>query len=418
MANMDNWLNLINISYKTLLNNGRNYAAFDQDQLHQCMEMFYTNGAKRILDPMSGYGTIRPCANQYGISTYCVEINTPCYLWQHLTMPQNAQKYIALIDSVIPKTNQLPEESVLWEASRRDWIAPIGKLLLEYIYLLLLTESQKLNETLYDYDAEKFAIALLLPFSSRLAAMQNGDVQHVKRGSTAVYRNYRDDFTSYLTLLKIKLQHSTNTATTNILNEIRLGDSKVFQFDGERFEFMLTSPPYPNHIDYAKMFGPENELLNELNQKNLLHIPKNLDDPIGSNVVSGKSAGEIWSPHANDFIEKIFSYRKTKKAQDDNRVYYGPYFRNYFYNLQVAYSNIAKHLASTFTGVIIVRNNTARSYIVPVAESIIDIWQNLGFEAKIVDQREMFHVGSKNPQSKGFKAKHMEYVIKIWREEL
>ncbi|WP_191400321.1 hypothetical protein [Flavonifractor sp. An306] len=416
MANVDNWLNLINISYKTLLNNGRNYAAFDHDQLQQCMEIFYTNGAKRILDPMSGYGTIRPCANQYGISTYCVEINTPCYLWQHLTMPQNAPKYITIIDSVIPKANQLPEESVLWEASRRDWIAPIGKSLLEHIYLLLLTESRKLNDMLYD--SEKFAIALLLPFSSRLAAMQNGDVQHVKRGSTAVYRNYRDDLTSYLNLLKIKLQYSTEPATMDISNEIRLGDSKVFQFDGERFNFMLTSPPYPNHIDYAKMFGPENELLNELNQKDLLHIPKNLDDPIGSNVVSGKSAGEIWSPHANDFIEKIFSYRKTKKAQDDNRVYYGPYFRNYFYNLQVAYSNIAKYLASSFTGIIIVRNNTARSYIVPVAESIIDIWKNLGFEAKIVDQREMFHVGSKNPQSKGFKAKHMEYIIKIWREAL
>ena len=416
MANVDNWLNLINISYKTLLNNGRNYAAFDHDQLQQCMEIFYTNGAKRILDPMSGYGTIRPCANQYGISTYCVEINTPCYLWQHLTMPQNAPKYITIIDSVIPKANQLPEESVLWEASRRDWIAPIGKSLLEHIYLLLLTESRKLNDMLYD--SEKFAIALLLPFSSRLAAMQNGDVQHVKRGSTAVYRNYRDDLTSYLNLLKIKLQYSTEPATMDISNEIRLGDSKVFQFDGERFNFMLTSPPYPTHIDYAKMFGPENELLNELNQKDLLHIPKNLDDPIGSNVVSGKSAGEIWSPHANDFIEKIFSYRKTKKAQDDNRVYYGPYFRNYFYNLQVAYSNIAKYLASSFTGIIIVRNNTARSYIVPVAESIIDIWKNLGFEAKIVDQREMFHVGSKNPQSKGFKAKHMEYIIKIWREAL
>ena len=416
MANVDNWINLINLSYKTLLNNGRNYAAFDHDQLQQCMEIFYTNGAKRILDPMSGYGTIRPCANQYGISTYCVEINTPCYLWQHLTMPQNAPKYITIIDSVIPKANQLPEESVLWEASRRDWIAPIGKSLLEHIYLLLLTESRKLNDMLYD--SEKFAIALLLPFSSRLAAMQNGDVQHVKRGSTAVYRNYRDDLTSYLNLLKIKLQYSTEPATMDISNEIRLGDSKVFQFDGERFNFMLTSPPYPNHIDYAKMFGPENELLNELNQKDLLHIPKNLDDPIGSNVVSGKSAGEIWSPHANDFIEKIFSYRKTKKAQDDNRVYYGPYFRNYFYNLQVAYSNIAKYLASSFTGIIIVRNNTARSYIVPVAESIIDIWKNLGFEAKIVDQREMFHVGSKNPQSKGFKAKHMEYIIKIWREAL
>lgn len=416
MANVDNWLNLINISYKTLLNNGRNYAAFDHDQLQQCMEIFHTNGAERVLDPMSGYGTIRTCANQYGISTYCVEINTPCYLWQHLTMPQNATKYIAIIDSAIPKANQLPEESVLWEASRRDWIAPIGKSLLEYIYLLLLTESRKLNDTLYD--AEKFAIALLLPFSSRLAAMQNGDVQHVKRGSTAVYRNYRDDLISYLNLLKTKLQHNAEPATMNIPNEIRLGDSKVFQFDGECFDFMLTSPPYPNHIDYAKMFGPENELLNELNQKDLLHIPKNLDDPIGSNVVSGKSAGEIWSPHANDFIEKIFSYRKTKKAQDDNRVYYGPYFRNYFYNLQVAYSNIAKYLASTFTGIIIVRNNTARSYIVPVAESIIDIWQNLGFKAKIVDQREMFHVGSKNPQSKGFKAKHMEYIIKIWREAL
>lgn len=414
MGECSNWENLINASYRTLLSNGRNYAAFDQEQLKRYLEIFQAHGVQRIFDPMSGYGTLTLHANRLGMATYCVEINTPCYLWQMLTAPKNATNYLSLLDRTVETADQLPEEPVFWEATRNSWIAPTGKRLLREIYLLILLEALKLGQL--QPQAEVSAIALLLPFSSRLASVQNGDVKHVKRGSTAVYRNYREDFLLYLQSLRQTLS-DTVEQTAHIHNEIRLGDSKSFDFDGERFSAMLTSPPYPNLVDYAKMFGAENALIDFLNAEGLLHLPKNLDDPIGSNVVSGKGAGEIWSVSANQFIDKIISYKKTAKAADDNRVYYGPYFRNYFYHIQVAYQHISNYLAPQFTGFIIVRNNTARAYVVPVAEAILDTWRKLGFEAEIVEDREMFHVGSKNPHAKGFKAKHMEYVIKIWRDE-
>lgn len=413
MRACSNWENLINNSYRTLLNNGRNYAAFDQEQLKRYLGILKCDGAARILDPMSGYGTLTPHANRLGIATYCVEINTPCYLWQLLTEPRNAKNYLMILERALQTIELLPEEPILWETSRNGWIAPTGKILLRGMYSLLFDEAIKLQQS--QHQAEVNAISILLPFSSRLATVQNGDVQHIKRGSTAVYRHYREDFFLYLQLLQQKL-FSLTMQMLPTYNEIQLGDSKSFDFGEERFNFMLTSPPYPNLVDYAKMFGAENALIDFLNGEGLLHLPKNLDDPIGSNVVSGKESGEIWSTSANRFIDKIISFRKTAKAADDNRVYYGPYFRNYFYNIQVAYQHISKYLAAKFTGIVVVRNNTARNYVVPAAEAIIETWRELGFNAEIEEEREMFHVGSKNPHAKGFKAKHMEYVIKVWRD--
>lgn len=84
-----NWENLINRSYKNLLNKERTYAAFDKEQIKPYIVKFRSIGAKEIFDPMSGYGTLTPLCNAEGIDAFCVEINPPSYLWQVLVAPQN-----------------------------------------------------------------------------------------------------------------------------------------------------------------------------------------------------------------------------------------------------------------------------------------------------------------------------------------
>jgi len=106
---------------------------------------------------------------------------------------------------------------------------------------------------------------------------------------------------------------------------------------------------------------------------------------------------------------------KREKASYDNKVYYIPYFSRYFFDLEQAYVNIIPSLRKNFEGYINVVNNTTRDQIVPLAQFIIEFWKRNGFNTEIFSQKESFHVGTKNPRARGFKAKHMEYIIKISR---
>jgi hypothetical protein len=94
-----------------------------------------------------------------------------------------------------------------------------------------------------------------------------------------------------------------------------------------------------------------------------------------------------------------------------------PYFSNYFYGIQQAYFNFINYLTDSFEGYIIVTNNTARNRVIPVAESIVEMFQEWDMCAEIVHKydRELSHVGTINPKVKGFKARHMEYTIRVWR---
>ena len=90
-------------------------------------------------------------------------------------------------------------------------------------------------------------------------------------------------------------------------------------------------------------------------------------------------------------------------------------FFDYFYELENAYRNISKYLSNDFEGYIIAANNTARKKVIPVAESIVEIWRKLNFKVKIDNNIELSHVGGINPKVKGLSSRHVEYTIKVWR---
>jgi len=121
----------------------------------------------------------------------------------------------------------------------------------------------------------------------------------------------------------------------------------------------------------------------------------------------------VHAPSARRFLSAIEGYSKSRRASYDNKVYYLPYFANYFADLEQAYGNVSRSLASGFAGYIIVVDNTARDKVIPVSTSVAEMWRSFGFSAEVVDSEERFHIGTKNPRARGFKAKHTKYFIEV-----
>lgn len=400
--------------YRALMGKGKAYASFDLEMLNQLVDSIA--GSNVIFDPMSGYGTLSRVCNEKGIGTYLIEINPPAYLWQILTAPQNAHKIKISATILYSLRKKFPKESVSYEVSS-DWFPTESKRLLRKLWIIYTNE---LKNHLHADDVYTFAAAIMLPFLGRLTAYCPGTVNiQVKPGGVVQYSGWRDCLSKYSqAFLNIDTE---SVSPTN--NTILYGDAKTINLNETTFSSMITSPPYPNSRDYYTMFHPENVALAELFEFTQFAPLGDRSTFVGTAIVSEFKKDlhnriySITSASANEFIEQLSKLKAGKRAEYDIMSYYVPYFLNYFISLETAYRNISQYIAKDFHGYVVVVNNTSRKYIVPVEQAVREIWTNLGFNATVEHKysSEKSHVGAINPRASGFKARHMEYVIRLSR---
>lgn len=419
-----NWKHLMNSMSVRMIDNGKTYAAFTNKQLDKVFIDIKNYDLHQIVDPMSGYGSsILRCLNQ-NLNTFFVEINPPTFLWQTIKSPIYIDVFLLIIDNIINSSffDKLPESEKAFECSN-DFFTDYGKGLFRSLFVEL---KKYICENFQDYveKADIITAAITVPFSSRFSTFRNGDVAHLKRGGTVIYKQYIEHFASYLKNLLAGLKEQSReyqkiglgTGHYNTKHEIILGDcsdDKIFA--NKTFDSMITSPPYPNTRDYRKMFWPENIILELLDQEGLIQFLDEHNDPIGTNIVSGKKFEDTGYDSIKEFFKHLEDYNKTKKAIKDNKGYYIPYFMLYFDQLAKAYLNIEKHFADDFVGYIIVVNNMARKKAVPVSEFLFELWSKLGYKVTFLNIDEVSHIGAKNPKTKGLSARHKETIIKISR---
>ena len=169
------------------------------------------------------------------------------------------------------------------------------------------------------------------------------------------------------------------------------------------------------------MFAPENDCIEYLRSKNIIDNYQ-IEEPLGIHVSSSDDRGttepnNLISESVKNFLERFENLKVNKKAKYAIKQYYIPFFTKYFFGIERIIKNISKMASKDFEGYFIVANNTARNLIVPVAENIMEVFSYLDFNAETQEElkRELSHFGDINPVVKGFKARHMEYTIKIWR---
>ena len=402
-------LALVRKPYRSLLNGGCGYASFDVETVGRLVKQLASRAP--ILDPMSGYGSLLDICAKKGIPSVSVEISAPLHLWQLIRKPDISDVFIAAIDSLLSKPQRWPSASKRADCSQQ-WFTEESLDLLGTLMRLSSKALERSSDSSQN-KAEVLAAALVVPFCGRLSCYTESENNPtwVKQGGIVVYDQWQSDFGEYLIALRSLISRNAKCSVPGVDHEVILGDCRRIHFDQSTLRAMLTSPPYPNRMDYFSMFEPEALFCARLNNPDLVSVPSS--QYVGSNVVKGTARRQSSIRVVGQFLNYVQSSSPKTKQKAANATYYHPYFANYFDGLCEAYGNVANAIAGDFKGYVIVQNNHFRDREVPVAQAVIEIWQALGFDAKIADQREVFHTGTKNPRARGAKAKQFLYTLEI-----
>ena len=405
--NIDNLQNISHV-YRGLIHRNRAFASFKEKEeletIYSDLE-HYISDKDSILDPMSGYGGGMLFFGKKGYRTTNIEINPPEYYWQLLINPQNTKSILSFIEQMQKENVKLPKFKETFSLTD-NLFSDEAINNIKILYHIIVEHSS---------DNSDLAIALLLPFVSRFANYQKSrtNITHFKQGGLCTYAGWEEDFRNYLKKIQERLSEDfvkyKQTEHINILSDIM----KVNTTD--KFSCFVTSPPYPNYRDYSKLFKIENWVLDNI----ILDKPADFNMMIGSNNVSGKKYGEIYSEKANKFLAELKEKSeklKVAKSRSDIRTYYLPYFSQYFYYIQEAYIKLNSMLNENAVGYIVVNDNITRDIIVPVGASICDIFNNLGYEAKDLDTSQISHYGNIGKDAKRINSKHTRHIIKIWKK--
>lgn len=401
-------IELENIShvYKGLMLRSRAFASFkEKDELDIILRDLakYASQGEYILDPMSGYGGGMRFFGKNGYKTVNVELNPPAYYWQVLNNPINTVTICDFIEKLLTKRDKLPD--IKQELSISDnFFTQDAVIFIEALYKYLLV--------LNNENAE-LTISVLLPFVSRFANYQRSstNITHFKEGGLCSYTNWQSDFIAYLEELSRRLLENF-TLYREIEHHNILSDIMNVELTN-KFAYFVTSPPYPNYRDYSKLFRIENWVLDNIIYKKAT----NFERMIGSNNVSGKSYGEIYSLSANKFLFELLEKSKKlqKKSKRDIEVYYHPYFCQYFYNIQEAYKKLDSMLSSKVMGYIVVNDNITRDISIPVGASICDIFSSLGYNTEDFNTSQISHYGNIGKAAKRINSHHTRHILKVWK---
>ena len=371
-----------------------------------------------ILDPMSGYGVLTDTCRQLGISTCSIELNPPSYLWQVLLAPERKDGLMRAVYALEKSCHNITctkdfESSDSWFPKESEKI----------LFQLWEKSLRNLEKIFNKETGEDLLSAVLLPFLGRLSSHSAGTINiQVKRGGLVFYTNWDTDLKKYLTYLNGFLSEYIIPKSEH---QILFGNTLNSNITDKKFSYIITSPPYPNMRDYYAFFFPENYALEKIFHIERFENINIRDNIIGSAIVSKFKANNIinfdiiYSENAKKFLNSLKDWKGNKRSMDDNMSYYIPYYYSYLYQLEQAYKNIESMLTEKMDGYIIVVNNTARKFTIPVDKFIKEIWTNFGCTA-VEDSdltTERAHVGSINPRAVGFKARHTEYAIRISRND-
>ncbi|WPZ03071.1 hypothetical protein T8S45_09475 [Blastomonas marina] len=152
------------------------------------------------------------------------------------------------------------------------------------------------------------------------------------------------------------------------------GDVAHSQILVDKFDAILTSPPYPNRTDYIRHYLPATELLiggDDDTERQLR------EDQIGTPLIR-KVLPPVKLPHsATSIIEAIGQHESYA-----SKSYYVKGYQYYFADMDLTLRNFRRLLKSGGSAVIVVQDAYYKDLRIPVADLLIDIAENIGFELK------------------------------------
>jgi hypothetical protein len=168
-----------------------------------------------------------------------------------------------------------------------------------------------------------------------------------------------------------------------------------------RFDICITSPPYPNRLDYVVAHLPELSVLQML-------FPFSLDDlkrsMIGTTKIVGKFDANVpraWGRAGGEVMSAILHHPSYASA----RYYYHTYY-SYFDRLHASLAQLEKFMRDKASGLIVLQDSFYKDIPIPTAQICAEMLEHLSCEAQVVRSTSVqTHMGLLSPQQASYAPK-------------
>ena len=200
-----------------------------------------------------------------------------------------------------------------------------------------------------------------------------------------------------------------------ILASFQTNDAKSVSCD-EPVDTIITSPPYPNRFDYARMFGPELFFLEEVGACKIEEITSK---QIATNSVrhyfpSDDELDYLYSRSESlqDFLEQVLKLGKKKEKN-----YYHRYFVKYYLDLFRTIDHLSGLLSEKGTIHFVVQNNIHRGELNALTDYSAECLAANGLKVDHSFRKLRRHQGTRNISKEHsiLVKKHHEIIIKAER---
>jgi hypothetical protein len=338
--------------------------------------------AAKVIDPFSGTGTTPLCAAYLGLKSTGLEIN-PFLVWFssvkarmfHPAVIQTAQEMGSSIteassSSKSPKLDPPPIHNI-----SRWW----NKEELEYLCKLkacICTATENMTE---ERDL------LLVAFCRTVIALSNAAFNHQSmsfksnNNSPQLFDSQRDHPTVFQKELAFVLDCAADNPNTTPC--IITGDARqASRYVRDKYDILITSPPYPNRISYIREMRPYMYWLGYLTNG---RDAGELDwQAIGGTWGIATSRLTDWKPSKNAFVPNALkkAISGISRRENANGVLLANYVSKYFDDIWHHIIDVPKVLNDCAEVHYIVGNSSFYGILLPVEEIYRDMLEHAGFK--------------------------------------
>ncbi|MDR0682692.1 MAG: site-specific DNA-methyltransferase [Dysgonamonadaceae bacterium] len=329
-----------------------------------------------ILDPFSGTATTGLVASELGFSSVSYEIN-PFLIWLGNIKCNNYS--VRELDAL---RKQFAECLEVVTVSDGHWIPPIHNIKRWWhndTLAALASIRNQLVETFGEPNGNHYHNLVWVAFSRLIIETSSAAFNHISM-------SFREDTVQYgLTQIKLLFQ----TIFTNIIISAKTqlsGNAQVVYTDSKtlptnetnRFDALITSPPYPNRISYIRELRPYMYWVKFL--KNGSDAGALDWEAIGGTWGVATSNLKNWTPLNNNLPGRLYEIcEKIGKCEDKNAEVMSRYVHKYFDNIHSHLLNMSILLKPDAKVNYIVGNSSFYGYFVETQEIIAEIMKQIGY---------------------------------------
>lgn len=373
------------------------YTAFSLDFAAIALERLGADRKSNIVDPFLGSGTTMLASAMRGCTSLGVDISPFSTLLSRARIANCANRKLARM-----YLDCRPGRAL--SASSQDTLEPV-----DVAYATAVIEricdnrglapsvvlSTLLSDEIGRYDSEVIALVSLAIGARQCAKLE--------RGSNPIwYRRHSDRRDGPRTTLRTVARRWGTIITDDLAQSPPLRrpgqtilnqDFRTFDRLGPQFDICLTSPPYPNRLDYVVAHLPELSVLRLVSPLDLEGLRRNM---IGTTKIINKEIGDApaeWGETCRLALRSIGEH----PSYASERYYYYTYYQ-YFRMLYDSFVRIKAIMARPCQGLIVLQTSFYKDVRIATPEICTEMLRSLSLNASVVRTTPVRqHMGKMSP---------------------